>query len=99
MIGVANDNLWRKFCAVAGLSAFVDDPKFRTNADRVAHRKETVSHVQIAIAQHSVAYWNDTLAGVGVPCAPIIRLLNCWTIRTLRQAELLSSTSTRSQGG
>jgi crotonobetainyl-CoA:carnitine CoA-transferase CaiB-like acyl-CoA transferase len=71
MIGVANDNLWRKFCAVAGLSALVDDPRFRTNADRVAHRKETVSHVQIAIAQHSVAYWNDTLAGVGVPCAPI----------------------------
>jgi crotonobetainyl-CoA:carnitine CoA-transferase CaiB-like acyl-CoA transferase len=71
MIGVANDNLWRKFCAVAGLGAFVDDPKFRTNADRVAHRKETVSHVQFAIAQHAVAYWNDALAGVGVPCAPI----------------------------
>ena len=71
MIGVANDNLWRKFCAVAGLSAVVDDPKFRTNADRVAHRKETVSHVQFAIAEHSVAYWNDTLAVVGVPCAPI----------------------------
>jgi crotonobetainyl-CoA:carnitine CoA-transferase CaiB-like acyl-CoA transferase len=71
MIGVANDNLWRKFCAVAGLGAFVDDPKFRTNADRVAHRKETVSHVQFAIAQHAVAYWNDALASVGVPCAPI----------------------------
>jgi crotonobetainyl-CoA:carnitine CoA-transferase CaiB-like acyl-CoA transferase len=71
MIGIANDNLWRKFCAVAGLSAVVDDPKFRTNADRVAHRKETVSHVRFAIARHSVAYWNETLAGVGVPCAPI----------------------------
>ena len=71
MIGVANDNLWRKFCTVAGLGAFVDDPRFRTNADRVAHRKETVSHVQFAIAQHAVAFWNGALAGVGVPCAPI----------------------------
>ncbi len=71
MIGVANDNLWRKFCAVAGLQAIADDPKFRTNADRVAHRKETVSHVQSAVAQHSVARWNDALAGAGVPCAPI----------------------------
>ena len=25
MIGVANDNLWRKFCAVTGLNAIVDD--------------------------------------------------------------------------
>jgi len=71
MIGVANDNLWRKFCAVARLEAIVDDPKFRTNADRVAHRKEALGHVQAAIAHHSVAHWNETLARVGVPCAPI----------------------------
>jgi formyl-CoA transferase len=71
MIGIANDNLWRKFCAVAALGTIVDDPKFRTNADRVAHRNETISHVQSAIAQHAVAYWNNALSGVGVPCAPI----------------------------
>jgi formyl-CoA transferase len=71
MIGVANDNLWRKFCAVVGLEALVDDPRFKTNADRVAHRKETVSHVQSVVALHSVAHWTDALAGVGVPCAPI----------------------------
>jgi formyl-CoA transferase len=71
MIGIANDNLWRRFCAVAALGTIVDDPKFRTNADRVAHRNETISHVQSAIAQHAVAYWNNALSGVGVPCAPI----------------------------
>ena len=71
MIGVANDNLWRKFCAVTGLSAIVDDIKFRTNADRVAHRKETLGHVQAALRQNSVAHWNEVLTGVGVPCAPI----------------------------
>jgi formyl-CoA transferase len=71
MIGVANDNLWRKFCAVAGLDAIADDPKFRTNADRVVHRKETINHVQSAIAQHAVGHWNEALAAAGVPCAPI----------------------------
>jgi crotonobetainyl-CoA:carnitine CoA-transferase CaiB-like acyl-CoA transferase len=71
MIGIANDNLWRKFCTVAGLDTIVDDPRFRTNADRAAHRKETIGHVQPAIAQHPVTYWNDALAGAGVPCAPI----------------------------
>jgi crotonobetainyl-CoA:carnitine CoA-transferase CaiB-like acyl-CoA transferase len=53
------------------LGAIVEDPRFGTNADRVAHRKETIGLVQSAIAQHSVAYWNDALARVGVPCAPI----------------------------
>ena len=87
MIGIANDNLWRKFCAVAALGTIVDDPKFRTNADRVAHRNETISHVQSAIAQHAVAYWNNALSGVGVPCAPINSI-----------AQLLDHPHTRASG-
>jgi crotonobetainyl-CoA:carnitine CoA-transferase CaiB-like acyl-CoA transferase len=71
MIGVASDNLWRKFCSVAGLEAIVNDPKFKTNADRVAHRAETLGHVQSVVAQRTVAYWNDELARIGVPCSPI----------------------------
>jgi crotonobetainyl-CoA:carnitine CoA-transferase CaiB-like acyl-CoA transferase len=87
MIGIANDNLWRKFCAVAGLDTIVDDPRFRTNADRAAHRKETIGHVQPAIAQHPVAYWNDALVGAGVPCAPINSI-----------AQLLEHPHTRASG-
>jgi formyl-CoA transferase len=71
MIGVANDNLWRKFCGVAGLKSIVDDPKFRTNADRVKHRVETLQHVQDVIATRTVEAWNDALNDVGIPCSPI----------------------------
>jgi formyl-CoA transferase len=71
MIGVANDNLWRKFCGVAGLNAIVDHPKFRTNADRVRHRAETLRHVQSVIASKTVAHWNAVLNEVGIPCSPI----------------------------
>jgi crotonobetainyl-CoA:carnitine CoA-transferase CaiB-like acyl-CoA transferase len=71
MIGVANDNLWRKFCGVAGLKSIVDDPKFRTNADRVRHRTETLQHVQDVIATRTVEAWNSALNDVGIPCSPI----------------------------
>jgi formyl-CoA transferase len=71
MIGVANDNLWRKFCSVARLNAIVDDPKFRTNAERVKHRAETLQYVQSVIATNTVAYWNEALNEVGIPCSPI----------------------------
>jgi formyl-CoA transferase len=71
MIGVANDNLWRKFCAVAGLGAIAGDPRFRTNADRVAHRAETLGHVQSAIATRTVEQWYAALTEVGIPCSPI----------------------------
>jgi crotonobetainyl-CoA:carnitine CoA-transferase CaiB-like acyl-CoA transferase len=71
MIGVANDNLWRKFCRVAGLEAIVDDPKFRTNADRVKNRAATLGHVQLALAARPVAFWVEALSDIGVPCSPI----------------------------
>jgi crotonobetainyl-CoA:carnitine CoA-transferase CaiB-like acyl-CoA transferase len=71
MIGVANDNLWRKFCGVAGLNAIVDDPRFRTNADRVRHRAETLHHVQSVMAGNSVAHWNAALNEIGIPCSSI----------------------------
>jgi crotonobetainyl-CoA:carnitine CoA-transferase CaiB-like acyl-CoA transferase len=71
MIGVANDNLWRKFCAVAGLESIVDDPRYRTNADRVTHRAETLHHVESAIATRTVEQWNAALNEVGIPCSPI----------------------------
>src|ERR1700716_1772853 len=87
MIGVANDNLWRKFCAVAGLKSIVDDPKFRTNANRVTDRAETLYHVQSALSTRTVAHWNDALTGVGVPCAPINSI-----------AQLLDHPHTRASG-
>jgi crotonobetainyl-CoA:carnitine CoA-transferase CaiB-like acyl-CoA transferase len=71
LLGIANDGLWRKFCAIAELAGAVDHPKFNTNAQRVANRAETDQLVQEAIAKRSVEFWYQELAKVGVPCAPI----------------------------
>ncbi len=71
MIGVANDNLWRKFCKIAGLENIVNDPRFKTNPDRVKHRPETIGLVQEAVRKQTVAYWYEQLFQAGVPCSPI----------------------------
>jgi crotonobetainyl-CoA:carnitine CoA-transferase CaiB-like acyl-CoA transferase len=71
MIGVANDSLWRRFCPTAGLAHLRDDPRFATNADRIAHRNVLVALVSEATAKRSVAEWVETLSPLGVPVAPI----------------------------
>jgi crotonobetainyl-CoA:carnitine CoA-transferase CaiB-like acyl-CoA transferase len=71
MVGVANDNLWRKFCKIAGLDHIVDEPRFRTNPDRVANRPETLRLVQQVIGTKPVAFWYEQLFQAGVPCSPI----------------------------
>ncbi len=71
ILGVANDSLWRAFCEVAGLQAIADDPRFRTNPDRVAHRAETVGRVQEALRTRTRDDWIERLSARGIPCSPL----------------------------
>ena len=42
VVAAGNDQLWRTFCGVLGLEALADDPRFRTNKDRVGAREACV---------------------------------------------------------
>jgi len=71
MIGIANDNLWRRFCRAVGREELIEDPRFRTNPDRVAHFVTTVATVQAIVVTRPRDEWTALLTGLGVPCAPI----------------------------
>jgi crotonobetainyl-CoA:carnitine CoA-transferase CaiB-like acyl-CoA transferase len=71
LIGIASDNLWRRFAAGLGRPELAEDPRFRTNADRVRHFAETVALVQGITATRTVAEWVEFCGRVGIPCAAI----------------------------
>jgi crotonobetainyl-CoA:carnitine CoA-transferase CaiB-like acyl-CoA transferase len=71
LLGVANDVLWRKFCHLAGLSSIADDPRFRTNADRVANRAATVGLVQSVMIARTSDEWVRLCTESGIPASPI----------------------------
>lgn len=71
LIGIANDNLWRKFCAGIERPDLAADPRFRTNADRVAHFATTVALVQDIIGTRSAAGWVEFCGRTGIPCAAV----------------------------
>ncbi len=71
LIGIANDNLWRKFCQAVGRNELAEDPRFRTSPDRVKNRAETVALVQDIVRTRTRDEWVALLLDLGVPCAPI----------------------------
>jgi crotonobetainyl-CoA:carnitine CoA-transferase CaiB-like acyl-CoA transferase len=71
LIGIANDNLWQRFCRAVGKEEWVDDPRFRTNPDRVRNFSETVAAVQEVVRTRPCNEWVDLLTRLRVPCAPI----------------------------
>ncbi|MDN3565767.1 CoA transferase [Paeniroseomonas aquatica] len=71
LIGIANDNLWRKFCTGLDRPDLAEDPRFRTNADRVARFAETVALVQAIVATRTAAAWVAFCGDIGIPCAAV----------------------------
>ncbi len=71
VLGVANDTLWRAFCALAGLEAMASDPRFSTNAARVQQRADVVGRVQAALRTRTRDDWLTRLHAAGIPCSPV----------------------------
>ncbi len=72
VIAAGNDRLYQRLCAVIGRPELADDARFRTNPDRVTHREELVSCLEVALAAKNVAGWCSVLEEHGVPVAPIL---------------------------
>ncbi len=71
IIAVGNDGQFRRLCAVLGLPELADNPRYATNAARVAARSDLVP---ILTAETSTRARDDLLAaleGEGVPAGPI----------------------------
>lgn len=71
VVAVGNDQQFRRLCARLGLPHLADDPRFRTNADRVVHRDELIPLLEQALAARDADEWVRLLWQDGVPCGPI----------------------------
>jgi len=71
MIAGGNDRLFRSICEVVGLPELIDDPRFRTNPDRVRNRDELVALIVDRLADEATVTWQRRLTDAGVPAAPV----------------------------
>jgi crotonobetainyl-CoA:carnitine CoA-transferase CaiB-like acyl-CoA transferase len=70
-LGVANDDLWRRFCAGAERTELVDDPRFAKAADRVRNREVLVPLVRAMIKERTRDEWLARMDKAGVPSGAI----------------------------
>src|SRR5690606_31509813 len=57
IIAAGNDALYRALCTVVERPDLAEDPRFRRNADRVAHRDILVAELTAALAKRSAEEW------------------------------------------
>ena len=71
MICAGNDGQFASLCGALGLEDAADDPRYATNADRVANREQLRRAIEGALASKDVAEWTELLNAAGVPAGPV----------------------------
>lgn len=70
-LACGNDAMWQRFCNAIGQGSWAEDARFRSNADRVQHRRQLSALLEPVMLQKTAQEWIDTLRGIGIPCGRI----------------------------
>ena len=71
ILACGNDNLFGRFCEVAGCKHLTQDPRFVTNAKRVENREAITALLAAIFSTRTTRDWCDVLEAAGVPNGPI----------------------------
>ncbi|WP_067679544.1 CaiB/BaiF CoA transferase family protein [Nocardia miyunensis] len=70
-IAAANDKQFAALCRALGIPELAQDPRYRTNTDRVAHREELIEELESVLRIRDADHWFEVLVDAGVPAGPI----------------------------
>jgi crotonobetainyl-CoA:carnitine CoA-transferase CaiB-like acyl-CoA transferase len=71
LVAAGNDRLFRALCGVLGSPDLGEDPRFRTNPERVRHREELAALVSARLRERTTTEWAELFRRAGVPAAPV----------------------------
>ena len=73
-IGAANQRNWEHLASALDRSDLLQNPKFATNADRMANLAELVETLTATLKTRTTEEWLQVLDEAGVPCGPVLTL-------------------------
>lgn len=74
VVGTGGKAAWQRLCGVLGLERLVEDPRFVENSDRVRNAEALREELESVLSTRPTAIWEQELARVEVPYAPVQRL-------------------------
>ena len=97
-LGVANDDIWRRFCAAVGTAELATDRRFANAPDRVRNRDALVPLIKTVIKQRSRDEWLKLLDDSGVPCGAIRTVAEVCDSEVLRARGMIAEMQHASAG-
>jgi formyl-CoA transferase len=73
-IAASGQTMYRRLCTAIGAPELIDDPRFKTLADRSKNRKQMNAEIDRVLAKKPSAEWIEALNRAGVPSGPILNV-------------------------
>ena len=70
-VGANNPRLWERLCRVLGREDLLSDPRFTSNADRLANRDVLAGELESVLKGKDTDEWVAVLLEAGVPAGPL----------------------------
>ena len=100
IIATGNDSQFAKLCAVLGEPKLAEEPRYRTNADRLQSRAALIAHLSALIKRWARADLLAKLEAVQVPAGPINSLDQVFADpQLLHRGVRIDRPSARAKGG
>ena len=90
-VAATNEVMYPKFCELLGLPELIDDPRFDTNAKRVANRDEIMPIFENKMREKSRDEWLQLFEEAKLPCGPILNLSEVFNDTNILEREMLFS--------
>lgn len=74
VVGAGNDGQFRKLTQMLGKPELADDPRFKTNKERVAHRAELEAELRELLKDRDANEFSQELMKGGVPSAAVLEV-------------------------
>lgn len=71
VVGGANETNWRRLVELLGVPELAEDPRFSSNAQRMAHLSELEAALNEQFRKRSAEDWLAALETAGVPAGPV----------------------------
>ncbi|MBL0925859.1 MAG: CoA transferase, partial [Sphingomonadaceae bacterium] len=86
---IGNDRQFSALCAAMALPEIADDPRYRTNRDRVLNRDTLLPLLKQAFAKHSRADWLARLHDAGLPAGAIRSVSEVLSATEVRERDMV----------
>jgi crotonobetainyl-CoA:carnitine CoA-transferase CaiB-like acyl-CoA transferase len=88
ILAIGNDGQFQRFCEVAGCAELAEEPRFKTNTQRIVHRAELIPLITEVMRTRSKQEWIEMLEAATVPCGPINNMKEVFEDPQVRHREL-----------